>query len=64
MGFMTPRLPEPQPLPQVDTGAIDKARSKQRELAKQMRGRASTILTSGQGAQGSAPVLRKRLLGE
>jgi hypothetical protein len=64
MGFLVPRPPDPQPLPRVDRGAAEEARRKQRELAKRMRGRASTILTGGQGVRESAPAIRKQLLGE
>jgi hypothetical protein len=64
MGFLAPRLPNPQPLPQADKGAPEEAKRKQREIAKRMRGRASTILTGGQGVQEPTPVFRKRLFGE
>jgi hypothetical protein len=56
----TPTLPE-TPKPEDAT-----ARARAEALARQrkQRGRASTIMTSPEGAMGEAPVARKTLLGE
>ena len=71
MGFLapkTPPLPPPPPVPKRDDEAteqaMEEARRKQRLAARLRRGRASTILTSGQGVLGEAPVSRKTLLGQ
>jgi len=61
----TPSLPPPPPPPPTRADpAIEEARRKQRLVARQRQGRASTILTSGQGVLGEAPVRRKTLLGQ
>lgn len=64
MGFFSPpKPPAPAPLPQDNTEATEAKRRE--ELARQKRrGRASTLLTSGQGVQGQGPVARKQLLGQ
>ncbi len=71
MGFLipkTPSLPPPPPVPKRDDEAteqaMEEARRKQRLAARLRRGRASTILTSGQGVLGEAPISRKTLLGQ
>ena len=74
MGFLipkTPSLPPPPPAPPVPKRddkatqqAMEEARKKQRLVARLRRGRASTILTSGQGVLGEAPISRKTLLGQ
>lgn len=64
MGFFAPPRPaSPPPPPTVDDEAVEEARRKELLARRNRLGRASTILTSGQGASG-ANVNRKSLLGE
>ncbi len=67
MSFLFPSPPKPPKLPPVpsrDDEAVAEARRRQRLAARLRKGRASTILTSGQGVLGEAPVVRKTLLGQ
>ncbi len=67
MSFLFPSPPKPPNLPPVpsrDDEVVAEARRKQRLAARLRKGRASTILTSGQGVLGEAPVVRKTLLGQ
>jgi len=54
--------PEPKP-PAADDAAVEATRREALKEAGQRRGRASTILTGGQGLLGDAPVRRPRLVG-
>lgn len=59
-----PNIPGIVSAPTEDDAAIREAASKQRELEKKRKGRASTILTGGSGDDSTAPTTRKILLGE
>lgn len=63
-----PALQPVIPAPTADNAAAEAARQKaaedQRRAASLAKGRASTILTSGEGVTGKAPVKLKQLLGE
>lgn len=71
MSFLSPSPPPPpppSPLPPEpvtrNEPEVEEARRKERLAARLRKGRAATILTSGTGVAGPAPVARKRLLGE
>lgn len=69
MGFLSPKPPRPlaPPAPPPvarDNDDVEEARRKERTAARLRRGRAATILTSGAGLTGAAPIGRKHLLGE
>ena len=51
--FFSPKVPKPQPAPPppTDQKAIDDAEAAARLVAKQKKGRSSTILTSPSGAK-------------
>ncbi len=59
-----PSLPPPPPAPSREDPAVEEARRRQAIAARQARGRASTILTGGEGDASPAPAVRKALLGE
>lgn len=56
--------PAPAPAPTPEDPAALEARRRTLSEQRQRRGRASTLLTGGQGVTGSAPVARKTLLGD
>ncbi len=58
-----PSLPPPPPAPSREDPAVEEARRRQLRAARQARGRASTILTGGEGDVSPAPAIRKALLG-
>lgn len=61
-----PSMPAPQPAPPVPTvtsSAVQQAGTDAQTAAAQAAGRASTLLTGGQGDQASATVAKKTLLG-
>lgn len=64
----SPPPPPPPPLPPEpvtrEEPEVKETRRKVRRAARLRKGRAATILTSGTGVSGPAPVTRKRLLGE
>lgn len=67
MSFLAPSPsppPPPPPLPTRNDEEVEEARRKEIIAQRLRRGRVATILTGGQGLTGSAPVGRKRLLGE
>jgi hypothetical protein len=72
LGGLMPKAPdtpaiqkaEEAPPPKEDDAAIKDAAAKDRELEKKRKGRASTILTGGEGDTSTAPTTRKILLGE
>lgn len=69
MGFFSPSPPSPPPPPPppptITDPSVEEARRKAIEdSARKARGRASTILTGGQGDLSEAPVAKKTLLGE
>jgi hypothetical protein len=59
----TPPLPAPVPAPK-DEAAEAEAAARQRRAAALARGRATSILTSGQGVTEPPPLRRKELFGE
>ncbi len=56
-----PPPPPPPPVPTFDSPEIDDAREERRKAELRRRGRRSTILTSGLGDAGVAPVRRTGL---
>lgn len=66
--FSTPKMPAaPTAAPPAPTVTDPSVVAAQQEAAReqaQAAGRASTLLTSGQGASGQAPIVRKTLLGQ
>lgn len=62
-GAKTPEIPPPPEPPKEDDEAVKRAAAEERQRIRLMRGRSSTILTSGSGAQGDPMVMRKTLLG-
>lgn len=68
MSFFAPKVPSvaaPAPPPTMSDPSVAEARRKAIEdSARKARGRASTILTGGQGDTSNAPVAKKSLLGE
>lgn len=64
--FSKPKMPEiPPPPPAVDNSAAEARDNAAREerMRRSMAGRASTMLTGGQGLEGEAPSARKVLTG-
>lgn len=62
----SPKAPKPAPTPQPPKQkdpAVEEARRKELAIARNMRGRAATLLAN-QAALGAAPVVRKTLLGQ
>jgi hypothetical protein len=59
-----PAVTPAPPMPTSDTAEVAARRKAEAERIRKMRGRRSTILTGGQGAEGEAEVGRKSLLGE
>lgn len=66
MSFFAPSPPSvpPPPPPARADPAVEEARRRQLIAARQVRGRAATILTGGEGDLSPAPATRKSLLGE
>jgi hypothetical protein len=64
----TPRMPAVQvvqpPTDEAAQQAKEKAAADQRRAAQMAKGRATTILTGGEGVTGQAPVKLKELFGE
>ena len=58
-----PKLPDLPPAPKRSDTEIQAAAEAERRRARAARGRASTLLTGGQGDPNSAPVSAKTLLG-
>ena len=56
-----PQPAAPKPTPTPTSSDIQEARKRERDRVKRMRGRASTILTTG--SLGEAPIGKKTLLG-
>ena len=56
--------PPPPPPPERDDSAVQDAARAERRRQAGAKGRASTILTSGQGVTEDTPVVKKTLLGE
>lgn len=62
--FNSSPAPQPlQPLPTPEDPAIAERKRREREAAKNRKGRGSTIITGGLGDPGEAPVQRPTLLG-
>lgn len=68
MSFFAPSPPSPPPPPPPpptrEDPAVEEARRRILAATRRAKGRASTILTGGQGDTADAPVERKTLLGE
>ncbi len=65
MSFLIPRPgPVPPPVPRIDDDESRAAVAATRERERRRRGGLATILTSGRGVAGPAPVRGKTLLGE
>lgn len=63
---MPPKVSKPAPIappPTQNDAAIEEARRREIVAAQRARGRAATILTSGQGDTQDAPVARRMLMG-
>jgi len=60
----TPSVPTPPPAPSMADPAVEEARRKQIEAQKRAKGRASTILTGGQGDTTTPELGKKTLLGQ
>lgn len=56
-----PPPPPPPPVPEIDDPAVEEARHKLRLSQRRRLGRGRTILTSGLGDPGAAPVSRPGL---
>lgn len=61
--FSSPSAPPVQAAPTVSDTEVQDAAAKERDRARRARGRASTILTGGEGDTSQAPVGPKQLLG-
>jgi hypothetical protein len=63
---MSPKVPKPAPMsppPTQEDPAVEEARRREIIQAQRARGRAATILTSGQGVAEDAPTARRMLMG-
>jgi len=58
-----PTPPPPPPLPEIDDPAVKEAQRRERLAAARRRGRRSTILTGGRGAEGETLVGRPPVAG-
>ncbi len=67
-GLISPKRPKapppPPPPPEKDDSEVQAAAAAERERQRKARGRASTILTGGEGLTTNASTARKQLLGE
>ena len=67
-GLISPKKPKapppPPPPPEKDDEEVQAAATAERERQRKARGRASNILTGGDGLTTGARTARKRLLGE
>lgn len=66
MSFFAPDPPKPAdpiPPPTLEDPAVEEARRKELAAARKARGRATSLLTGGQGVEGAAPTERTTLLG-
>lgn len=59
--FGSTKTPEVQPAPQKSDAEVQEAALRERERARLAKGRASTILTSGEGDTSDAPTAKKLL---
>ena len=62
-GVSAPVVPKAPKAPTKDSSEVSAARENERKRRIAAAGRGSTILTSGAGVLGEAPVTRKKLLG-
>ncbi len=60
---LPPPVAAPPPVPTVAAPPVQAASQQLLDTEAQQYGRASTIMTSGQGVLGAPPTLRKTLLG-
>lgn len=63
MCFMGTSTPAVQPAPTKSDAEIQDAAMKERDRARRAKGRASTILTGGEGDTSTTPTGPKKLLG-